>query len=185
MQGQSGPCYAYCQSHSPQKRCLHFVKALYTGVAGLAGALASLQRLGRTCDLVVVTSRQHCIRQQTLEWIQLHYPQVFSDIQFGNHWALQGTSRTKSEICRSASVPCLDYCRAYLYSLLTQSHPHGGVVNPGRHLIVHLSGQQSISWQVQHLCVMCSCSAAGCWGLMLCKLDQIMKLPVILIRPLA
>ena len=64
----------------------------------------SLQRLSHTCDLIVVTSRQHCIRQQTLEWIQLHFPHIFSDVQFGNHWALSGTSRKKSEICRWADL---------------------------------------------------------------------------------
>ena len=67
------------------------------------GALASLQRLGLTCDLVVVTSRQHVIRQPTLEWIQLHFPYIFSEVHFGNHWALHGTARKKSDICRWGS----------------------------------------------------------------------------------
>ncbi|KAK9791360.1 hypothetical protein WJX73_008658 [Symbiochloris irregularis] len=77
------------------------------GILPIPGALASLQRLGRECDLVVVTSRQHCIRQQTLHWIQQHFPQVFTDVQFGNHWALQGSSRKKSEICRDLGAHVL------------------------------------------------------------------------------
>lgn len=67
-----------------------------------AGALASLQRLRSVCELVVVTSRQHIIRQPTLEWIHLHFPHIFAEVHFGNHWALHGTSRKKSEICRYA-----------------------------------------------------------------------------------
>lgn len=69
----------------------------------LAGALHSLQRLAVTCDLVVVTSRQHCIREPTLEWIDRHFPGVFAEVHFGNHWALEGQSKAKSEICRCAA----------------------------------------------------------------------------------
>ena len=36
-----------------------------------------LGRLGENCDLVVVTSRQHVIQDQTLEWIDRHYPGIF------------------------------------------------------------------------------------------------------------
>ena len=65
-----------------------------------AGAYHSLQRLRGSCDLVVVTSRQHCIRQPTLAWVQEHFPDVFREVHFGNHWALEGKSKAKSEICR-------------------------------------------------------------------------------------
>ena len=68
-----------------------------------AGALHSLQRLAALCDLVVVTSRQHCIREPTLEWIDRHFPGVFAEVHFGNHWALEGQSKAKSEICRCAA----------------------------------------------------------------------------------
>ena len=49
---------------------------------------------------MVVTSRQHCIQQPTLAWVHEHFPNVFSEVHFGNHWALEGKSRAKSEICR-------------------------------------------------------------------------------------
>jgi TFIIF-interacting CTD phosphatase-like protein len=68
--------------------------------AHCAGAYHSLQRLGQSCELVVVTSRQHCIQQPTLDWIEQHFPGVFSEVHFGNHWALEGKSKAKSEICR-------------------------------------------------------------------------------------
>ena len=65
-----------------------------------AGALHSLQRLKATNDLVVVTSRQHVIQKPTLKWLELHYPGIFQEVHFGNHWALEGISKPKSEICR-------------------------------------------------------------------------------------
>jgi hypothetical protein len=50
---------------------------------------------------VVVTSRQHVIQDVTLEWIDAHYSGLFEEVYFGNHFALTGTSRKKSDICRS------------------------------------------------------------------------------------
>jgi len=72
----------------------------------VTGAYHSLQRLGTSCDLVVVTSRQHCIQQPTLDWVAQHFPNVFEEVHFGNHWALEGVSKAKSEICR-----CASFCR--------------------------------------------------------------------------
>lgn len=58
-------------------------------------------------DLVVVTSRQHVIRDETLEWIDRHYPKVFSDVHFGNHFAKSGQSKKKSEICEEIGADVL------------------------------------------------------------------------------
>ena len=66
----------------------------------VAGALHSLQRLKASSELVIVTSRQHIIQQPTLQWLELHYPGIFQEVHFGNHWALEGKSKPKSEICR-------------------------------------------------------------------------------------
>lgn len=49
---------------------------------------------------MVVTSRQFVIQKPTLKWLDLHYPGIFSEVHFGNHWALEGKSKPKSEICR-------------------------------------------------------------------------------------
>lgn len=72
------------------------------GIPIIPGAYESLSRLSSHCDLVVVTSRQHIIQDVTLEWIDRHYGGLFKETYFGNHFALSGTSRKKSEICRCA-----------------------------------------------------------------------------------
>ncbi|KAI5071080.1 hypothetical protein GOP47_0013331 [Adiantum capillus-veneris] len=77
------------------------------GIVPIAGAHRSLVQLAEFCDLVVVTSRQHVIRHQTLDWIDRHYPGIFSDVYFGNHFALEGEARPKSEICRSIGAEVL------------------------------------------------------------------------------
>lgn len=77
------------------------------GIPPIPGALESLRRLSAHCDLVVVTSRQHAIREPTLAWIEAHFPGVFGEVHFGNHFALAGASRPKSEICREIGAQVL------------------------------------------------------------------------------
>ncbi|KAL3162241.1 hypothetical protein ABBQ32_009940 [Trebouxia sp. C0010 RCD-2024] len=77
------------------------------GVLPMPGALHSLQRLKANSDLVVVTSRQYVIQQPTLQWLELHYPGIFQEVHFGNHWALEGKSKPKSEICRELGAKVL------------------------------------------------------------------------------
>jgi len=82
-------------------------KHFQEGIPLIPGALSSLQRLSHTCDLVVVTSRQHVIQDQTLEWIDKHFPGIFQEVYFGNHWSLEGISRKKSDICRAVGASVL------------------------------------------------------------------------------
>ena len=77
------------------------------GIPTIPGASDSLTRLRESCDLVVVTSRQHIIQEATLEWIDKHYPGIFQEVYFGNHFALEGVSRKKSDICKSIGATIL------------------------------------------------------------------------------
>lgn len=77
------------------------------GIHPIPGARDALQNLSSFCSLSVVTSRQDAIKNHTLEWIEKFYPGLFEQIHFGNHFALQGQSRPKSEICRSFGAQVL------------------------------------------------------------------------------
>ena len=50
-------------------------------VPGARDALLRLRDAG--CELHVVTSRQKAIRETTLEWLNLHYKDIFTSVQFG------------------------------------------------------------------------------------------------------
>lgn len=101
-----------------------------TGIHPLPGAKETLHKLSGFCNLSVVTyvqlaeflsnflclhehgltcfgmyakikrSRQNAIKDHTIQWIESHFPGLFQEIHFGNHFALHGESRPKSEICR-------------------------------------------------------------------------------------
>mmetsp|Transcript_42711 Transcript_42711/g.71054 ORF Transcript_42711/g.71054 Transcript_42711/m.71054 type:complete len:221 (+) Transcript_42711:78-740(+) len=47
----------------------------------------------------VVTSRQNIIEDMTRQWIDRHYPGIFSAILFGNHYGFTGTKRSKPDMC--------------------------------------------------------------------------------------
>lgn len=56
--------------------------------------------MGHQHELCIVTSRQHVIRDVTMEWLDRHFGlHLFSGVHFGNHFSMTGASRSKSEIC--------------------------------------------------------------------------------------
>nr|XP_027067327.1 uncharacterized protein LOC113692923 [Coffea arabica] len=98
-----------CSRDEADTRVHEFFKTSYfrTGIHPIPGARQALQNLSRFCDLSIVTSRQNAIKEHTIEWIENHYPGLFQQIHFGNHFALDGKSRPKSEICRTLGAKVL------------------------------------------------------------------------------
>ncbi|KAL8040134.1 hypothetical protein ABFX02_10G079000 [Erythranthe guttata] len=91
-----------CSRDEADVRVHEFFKTHYfkKGIHPLPGAQKAIQNLSKLYDLSIVTSRQNVIKDHTIEWIEKHYPGLFQEIHFGNHFALDGLSRSKSEICK-------------------------------------------------------------------------------------
>lgn len=67
-------------------------------VPGAQQGVAKLRQIG--FDLVVVTSRQFVIQDQTRQWLDRNFPKgTFSQVVFGNHWGLEGPKIPKVDIC--------------------------------------------------------------------------------------
>ncbi|KAG5412880.1 hypothetical protein IGI04_000447 [Brassica rapa subsp. trilocularis] len=98
-----------CSRNEADIRVHEFFKTSYfkKGIHPLPGAHTTLHKLSRYCELSVVTSRQNAIKDHTLEWLDLHFPGLFKHIHFGNHFALHGESKPKSEMCRSFGAEIL------------------------------------------------------------------------------
>jgi 5'(3')-deoxyribonucleotidase len=77
------------------------------GIAPVPGALQVLKKLQKKCDLVIVTSRQTAIQDATIKWLETHYPDTFSELYFCNHFALDGKSCTKAEMCAKVKADVL------------------------------------------------------------------------------
>ncbi len=64
-----------------------------------------LNELKNTYDLHVVTARHDGIAEHTKFWINANYPDIFTDIHFGNHFAKEaGKSVSKSELCKKINA---------------------------------------------------------------------------------
>ena len=98
-----------CSQDESNKRVHEFFTSRHfrEGIEVIPGSYESLLRLQQEFELVVVTSRQHVIEQHTVEWLEEHFPGIFDAVHFGNHFALEGTSRKKSEICREIGAHVL------------------------------------------------------------------------------
>ncbi|WOL13824.1 hypothetical protein Cni_G22604 [Canna indica] len=98
-----------CSPAEADVRVHEFFKTPYfkMGIHPIPGAQHALYKLSNFCKLSVVTSRQNVIKDHTIQWIEKHYPGLFQEFQFGNHFALDGKSRPKSEICRSLGAHVL------------------------------------------------------------------------------
>ncbi|KAG8376286.1 hypothetical protein BUALT_Bualt09G0047400 [Buddleja alternifolia] len=98
-----------CSRDEADIRVHEFFKTPYfkKGIYPIPGARKALQKLSKHCNLSIVTSRQNAIKDHTIEWIEKHYPGLFQEIHFGNHFALDGPSRPKSDICKSLGAKVL------------------------------------------------------------------------------
>ena len=77
------------------------------GIDPIAGAYEQLKRLKEHFELHVVTARPHHIREATIEWLNKHYPDLFSDFHFGNLYGLEGVRKRKSQMCKEIGAVCL------------------------------------------------------------------------------
>ena len=98
-----------CSQDESNHKVHEFFKSYHfsAGIEVIPGAFEALLRLRSECELVVVTSRQHVIQEPTMEWLNTHFPSIFEAVHFGNHFALEGKSRKKSEICHAIGAHVL------------------------------------------------------------------------------
>mmetsp|Transcript_19883 Transcript_19883/g.48242 ORF Transcript_19883/g.48242 Transcript_19883/m.48242 type:complete len:242 (-) Transcript_19883:384-1109(-) len=73
------------------------------------GAVEGIHRLRDRFRLVVVTSRQTSIQEESMRWLDRHFPGVFEDVLFGNHFSINGheEKRTKREMCEEVNAIAL------------------------------------------------------------------------------
>lgn len=78
------------------------------------GAQEALRELSQHFRLYLITSRQHCIAEETQRWIEEHFAGVFEDMLFGNHYGRSGVKRTKLDMCLEVgAIALVDDSTAY------------------------------------------------------------------------
>ena len=92
-----------------------FETPYFENILPVDGALNVLKEYKKSFRFICVTSRQHAIVEQTEEWLRKHYPGIFEDVLFGNHWTKDApdpdidtpSKRSKAEMCSSISAIAL------------------------------------------------------------------------------
>ena len=113
--------------------------------SGITGALPAnshakegLRKLSEKYDMVITTSRHSTLRQETEEWVQKHYPNIFTSVHFAGIWENQDKSHdelikvTKAELCKKLGADyliddqpkhCLAAAEAGIEALLFGDYP--------------------------------------------------------------
>ncbi|KAJ3076445.1 hypothetical protein HDU98_003309 [Podochytrium sp. JEL0797] len=86
----------------------HFLERMQV----VPGAREALMVLKDHYELVIITARQEFVQKETHEFVNLHYPGIFKEIHFANHFlspeeAARMVSKTKSELCREVGANIL------------------------------------------------------------------------------
>lgn len=74
------------------------------------GANEVLVKLKNRYNLVILTSRGSTIRQDTQDWVEKYYPDIFSEVHLSGIWddiALHKYEVTKTDICRQIGAEYL------------------------------------------------------------------------------
>lgn len=73
----------------------------------IPGAHAALQKLKHKYELYIVTARHSDLEHVTRQFVQNHFPNLFTDIVFGNLYATKGEKRNKSEMMKQIQAQVL------------------------------------------------------------------------------
>jgi len=79
----------------------------FKNIQPLEDAKIACTELKKNHELFVITSRQNDVIDATREWVDKYFPSIFSGIHFTNHFAQNGTSVTKKEICDNLAIDIL------------------------------------------------------------------------------
>ena len=117
-----------------------FESRQFAGIAPLSDAAATLRRHAGVYRFVVVTSRQHALETTTRAWLNTHYPGIFADVVFGNHYGVAGvgsSSSSSSNVKRTKAA----MCTAVGASILIDDSPAYAVEAAGAVDVVLLFGR--------------------------------------------
>ncbi|KAL0479000.1 hypothetical protein AKO1_007878 [Acrasis kona] len=95
--------------HLTEEQCAEIVEKFFESdefakQAPIKNASETLTRLKSKFDLVVVTSRQHVIKDRTEKLLNNYYPGIFSKVLMGNHWGRDGKKVSKADLCKEANA---------------------------------------------------------------------------------
>ncbi|MEW6295221.1 MAG: hypothetical protein AB1467_02900 [Candidatus Diapherotrites archaeon] len=102
-----------CSREEGINKVIEFHKTRYfKNIKPVEGAIEGVKKLGRKNELIVITSRQEDIYEDTKEWVSKYFPQSFSTIYFTSSYFTKKSfnkenSLIKSRLCSELNVGLL------------------------------------------------------------------------------
>jgi len=75
----------------------YFKSKYFESLPPISGSQDGMLKLSEDYDIHIVTSRQYELEQQTRHWLFLHFPDLITEVHFGNAHGV-GAQRSKKEI---------------------------------------------------------------------------------------
>ena len=88
------------------ERFLEFYRSAYfTQIPTVTGAVDAIRALEQAHELFIITARPDRIREETMDWLDHHFPDVFSDehVHFASNVFANGNHR-KGKICQALAL---------------------------------------------------------------------------------
>tara|TARA_Y100000310_G_scaffold209958_1_gene210571 strand:- start:1331 stop:1912 length:582 start_codon:yes stop_codon:yes gene_type:complete len=98
------------------KKVYDFYRSPYfRDIQPVEGSKEGIELLSRKHELVTITSRPNEIYNETIEWLNLHFPEKILEHYFTNEWHKSGNNnRSKSDVCLELGIDVIiEDCLAY------------------------------------------------------------------------
>ena len=63
--------------------------------------------LSKKNELIIITSRPTHLYDNTISWVEKHFPNLFSEVYLTNQWSKSNPGKSKSEVCTDLGVNLL------------------------------------------------------------------------------
>ena len=93
-----------CSKEDAADRILEFYESPeHWEAQPMEGAVEGVKNLKQFHDLHIITAKPEDLKERTLEWLDKHFPSVFSGVHFANHLG-NGPRRSKGEITNELGI---------------------------------------------------------------------------------
>jgi len=94
-----------CSEEEEIRRVFDFyLSTHHADVEPIKGASEAVKKLREKYELLIITARPAEVAHATLPWIEKHFPNLFREVYFLNHYAKNDWSKTKGDVCKELGV---------------------------------------------------------------------------------
>lgn len=94
-----------CTQQEIDRKIERFFKSGYGNkILPVDGAAEAIQNLARDHELIVISARPTWFKQQTVHWLDTHFPGAFSEFHFVDEISMEADASAKAEMCRRLNI---------------------------------------------------------------------------------